>query len=239
MLTGFHGLHVTIGAIMLLVIWLRVLRGHFTPDAPLRLRGGRLVLALRRRGVARPVHLRLLAVARRARRGSRRRVSGRGALQRVRRDEPEVPGEHQQHEQEQRQRDAHGQRARQLARVLRGRRATGGTAPSPGSPRSPAGTRAIRSPDEAVHGCASVACRRHAAMRHARRSSMALRPRPRRDAGGAAVRGAVRPPRRLAVAARRARARRSGRASRAAPTRCVELGQREVDERTPVPAGAR
>jgi cytochrome c oxidase subunit 3 len=31
MLTGFHGLHVTLGAIMLLVIWLRVLRGHFTP----------------------------------------------------------------------------------------------------------------------------------------------------------------------------------------------------------------
>jgi cytochrome c oxidase subunit 3 len=31
MLTGFHGLHVTIGAIMLTVIWLRVLRGHFTP----------------------------------------------------------------------------------------------------------------------------------------------------------------------------------------------------------------
>ena len=32
MLTGFHGLHVTVGAIMLLVIWLRVLRGHFTPQ---------------------------------------------------------------------------------------------------------------------------------------------------------------------------------------------------------------
>jgi cytochrome c oxidase subunit 3 len=32
MLTGFHGLHVTIGAIMLTVIWLRSLRGHFTPD---------------------------------------------------------------------------------------------------------------------------------------------------------------------------------------------------------------
>jgi cytochrome c oxidase subunit III len=32
MLTGFHGLHVTIGAIMLLVIWLRVLNGHFTPN---------------------------------------------------------------------------------------------------------------------------------------------------------------------------------------------------------------
>ncbi|HVY64932.1 MAG TPA: cytochrome c oxidase subunit 3 [Gammaproteobacteria bacterium] len=32
MLTGFHGLHVTLGAIMLVVIWLRVLRGHFTPE---------------------------------------------------------------------------------------------------------------------------------------------------------------------------------------------------------------
>ena len=32
MLTGFHGMHVTIGAIMLTIIWLRVIRGHFTPD---------------------------------------------------------------------------------------------------------------------------------------------------------------------------------------------------------------
>ncbi len=32
LLTGFHGLHVTIGAIMLLVIWLRCLKGHFTPQ---------------------------------------------------------------------------------------------------------------------------------------------------------------------------------------------------------------
>jgi cytochrome c oxidase subunit 3 len=32
MLTGFHGFHVTIGAIMLTVIWLRVVRGHFTPE---------------------------------------------------------------------------------------------------------------------------------------------------------------------------------------------------------------
>ena len=32
MLTGFHGLHVTIGAIMLLIIFLRVIKGHFTPD---------------------------------------------------------------------------------------------------------------------------------------------------------------------------------------------------------------
>ena len=31
MLTGFHGLHVTIGAIMLLVMLLRSIKGHFTP----------------------------------------------------------------------------------------------------------------------------------------------------------------------------------------------------------------
>ncbi len=33
MLTGFHGLHVTIGAIMLVIIWLRVMKGHFTPKS--------------------------------------------------------------------------------------------------------------------------------------------------------------------------------------------------------------
>ena len=32
MLTGFHGFHVTIGTIMLIVIWLRGIRGHFTPE---------------------------------------------------------------------------------------------------------------------------------------------------------------------------------------------------------------
>ncbi len=32
MLTGFHGLHVTLGAIMLLVIAIRAMRGHFTPE---------------------------------------------------------------------------------------------------------------------------------------------------------------------------------------------------------------
>ena len=32
MLTGFHGFHVTIGAIMLTVMLARTLRGHFTPD---------------------------------------------------------------------------------------------------------------------------------------------------------------------------------------------------------------
>lgn len=32
MLTGFHGAHVTIGAIMLIIIFLRCLKGHFTPE---------------------------------------------------------------------------------------------------------------------------------------------------------------------------------------------------------------
>jgi cytochrome c oxidase subunit 3 len=32
MLTGFHGMHVTLGAIMLSVIWFRCLRGHFDRD---------------------------------------------------------------------------------------------------------------------------------------------------------------------------------------------------------------
>jgi len=31
LLTGFHGFHVTMGAIMLMVIWFRCLKGHFTP----------------------------------------------------------------------------------------------------------------------------------------------------------------------------------------------------------------
>jgi len=32
MLTGFHGLHVTIGATMLTIMLIRVLKGHFKPD---------------------------------------------------------------------------------------------------------------------------------------------------------------------------------------------------------------
>jgi cytochrome c oxidase subunit 3 len=32
MLTGFHGVHVTLGAFILFIIWLRICRGHFTPD---------------------------------------------------------------------------------------------------------------------------------------------------------------------------------------------------------------
>jgi cytochrome c oxidase subunit 3 len=32
MLTGFHGLHVFLGTLMLIVMWFRVLKGHFTPE---------------------------------------------------------------------------------------------------------------------------------------------------------------------------------------------------------------
>lgn len=31
-MTGFHGLHVTIGTIMLIIMFMRLLKGHFTPD---------------------------------------------------------------------------------------------------------------------------------------------------------------------------------------------------------------
>jgi len=32
LLTGFHGMHVTLGTVFLIVLWLRVTKGHFTPD---------------------------------------------------------------------------------------------------------------------------------------------------------------------------------------------------------------
>lgn len=32
MLTGFHGLHVTLGTLILFIVWLRVLKGHFSPE---------------------------------------------------------------------------------------------------------------------------------------------------------------------------------------------------------------
>jgi cytochrome c oxidase subunit 3 len=32
LLTGFHGLHVTLGTLILFIVWLRVLRGHFSPE---------------------------------------------------------------------------------------------------------------------------------------------------------------------------------------------------------------
>ena len=33
MLTGFHGMHVTLGTLMLIIITLRLMRGHFKPDS--------------------------------------------------------------------------------------------------------------------------------------------------------------------------------------------------------------
>ena len=61
MATGFHGFHVIVGTIFLIVCLIRAVNGHFTPEAAFRLRGGGLVLALRRRGLALPVlqHLHL------------------------------------------------------------------------------------------------------------------------------------------------------------------------------------
>jgi cytochrome c oxidase subunit 3 len=32
MLTGFHGAHVTLGTIILIVMFVRILRGHFNPE---------------------------------------------------------------------------------------------------------------------------------------------------------------------------------------------------------------
>ena len=72
MATGFHGFHVIIGTIFLAVCLLRAMAGDFTPEAAFRLRGGRLVLALRRRRLAVPVLLRL-CLGRLGRAGLRRR----------------------------------------------------------------------------------------------------------------------------------------------------------------------
>lgn len=40
LLTGFHGLHVTLGTIILMVLFLRVLKGHFTPDSHFAFQAG-------------------------------------------------------------------------------------------------------------------------------------------------------------------------------------------------------
>ena len=40
MLTGFHGMHVTLGSIILIVLFFRVVKGHFTPDSHFAFQAG-------------------------------------------------------------------------------------------------------------------------------------------------------------------------------------------------------
>jgi cytochrome c oxidase subunit 3 len=47
MATGFHGFHVLVGTIFLIVCLFRAMAGRLHAEAAFRLRGGRLVLALR------------------------------------------------------------------------------------------------------------------------------------------------------------------------------------------------
>ena len=73
MATGFHGAHVLIGTIFLIVCLIRAYAGHFTPTQHLGFEFCRLVLALRRRGVAVPVRLHLRVGRRNAARTTERR----------------------------------------------------------------------------------------------------------------------------------------------------------------------
>ena len=115
MLTGFHGLHVTIGAIMLTVIWLRVLKGHFTPDRHFAFEAwpgtgtswtwsGWDCLSSCigcRSGFSRNA-LKPLPLSRRS----------------VRLNQTRLPGDHQQQEQDRRERDPDRQRAHDAARSV-------------------------------------------------------------------------------------------------------------------------
>jgi uncharacterized protein (DUF983 family) len=58
MATGFHGFHVLVGTMFLIVCLFRAMKGHFKPTT-ISARGGGLVLALRRRGLDLPVRLHL------------------------------------------------------------------------------------------------------------------------------------------------------------------------------------
>ncbi len=85
MATGFHGAHVIIGTLFLIVCLLRLMTGGMKPSKHLGLRICRLVLALRRRCLAVPVRLCVrcadagLAGRRRARVSGRARSSGTGS----------------------------------------------------------------------------------------------------------------------------------------------------------------
>jgi cytochrome c oxidase subunit 3 len=59
MATGFHGFHVLLGTIFLVVCLLRLLAGQFTPEKHFGFEAAASVLALRGRGLAVPVRLRL------------------------------------------------------------------------------------------------------------------------------------------------------------------------------------
>ena len=134
MLTGFHGLHVFIGMLMLLFITLRLQKRPLHAGAPLRLRRRGLVLALRRRGVARPVHPGLLALSIRDGTTKKRRKAlfswcswNEHNLLADRQapwlDVAELPGQQDAEEQKHREADPNGERARHAAALGACRRA--------------------------------------------------------------------------------------------------------------------